>query len=669
MKMGKDEHFPILLQRGRFTVIAWNPEKRWQWESAKAAKKTLNQLAKKRRISYRGRLPFVGGIVGYCSSDVGYELLDVSPAAKDSWRLPLVYAGEYAQVMLWDGESVFVVGPKTFERRIKKIHGRPLPTSAHPPLRFRASISSKRYRSDVEKIQRLILSGDIYQINHTYTLEAKSSCKDADLFHTLYQQNPVPYAAYMNAGTVRLLSLSPERFISIENGRIETCPIKGTRARGKTPAEDEQKQKELLESDKESAELTMITDLLRNDIGSVSVLGSVQVTGHRLLQKMSSVWHTFSSVQSQLEKKYSPIDALFAMLPGGSVTGCPKKRAYETIDQLEQVRRGPYTGALFSLSDHGVLDSSLLIRTLVRKGTRCSLGIGGGIVADSDVQKEWEETQHKAKPFLKLKPVNILLKKGIVRNAQYKKTGAAVLEKKLLAFPKKFHPSNPEARGVFETMCIEKGKIVDLEAHTARLQKSALYANIRLPLSRLELHSVLASYAKKIMDTARIKIVCSDKESVIASEPLYSDPYHEQGIAVTIIRTERKMPEAKMLPYHKEWRAHEQARDQGYGEALLQRKDGGIPEAAYANLFWVRNNILCTPDEGILEGVTRAKVLAQARALNIAIYFSTPKKSDLLHADEIFLTKSTTGITPVIKIDQLLIGSGKVGVLTKKLME
>ncbi len=404
MKLGKKERLPVLLQSGEWTIVAWNPIKTFHFSSAKKAKSTLEQIAKKRRKNYNGQLPFIGGLIGYCSADLGYEILEITPQSKNNWHLPLVHAGLYEDAILWDGEKLHCVGSKKFEREVREIYRREIPQSTVQRLKFRPSISYADYAKDFRKIQKYIHNGDVYQLNYTYTYEALSTSDSKTVFDSLIRNHPAPHAAYIDSGSTQLLSLSPERFIRIENSTIVTCPIKGTRPRGKNAADDKRLRSELLKSEKEAAELNMITDLLRNDIGKIAAIGSVRVAEQRMVTSTSSVWHTSSKIEAQLDAKISPITALFSMLPGGSVTGCPKKRAVELIDQLEPVRRGPYTGAIFFLSDHAVLDSSIIIRTLVHKKNRYSLGVGGGIVADSIVRNEWEETRQKAGPFLAASP-------------------------------------------------------------------------------------------------------------------------------------------------------------------------------------------------------------------------------------------------------------------------
>ena len=211
--------------------------------------------------------------------------------------------------------------------------------------------------------------------------------------------NPAPFLGYLEGDGFTILVSSPERFVSVRKGVIETYPIKGTRPRGQTRAEDERQKRDLLESEKERAELMMITDLLRNDIGKVSEIGSVEIVKQRGVTAHRSVWHTNSHVQGCLRKNMSSAEAIISMFPGGSVTGCPKKRAMEIIAELEPRARGFYTGVLGYIEPSGDSDMAIIIRSLIKKNDCVYLNVGGGIVYDSKMNREWKETFDKAAPF------------------------------------------------------------------------------------------------------------------------------------------------------------------------------------------------------------------------------------------------------------------------------
>ncbi len=414
-KLGSGEKTPAYFTSGAWTILAWNPKCTIRSKDM-AIFEALKEAQKKRSIPNRKDLPFIGGTIGFLGYDGGGIF------------------HEYDQALLWNGKKLVVIGDKKYIGEVWEIWKRS-PERSSPPtpllrqergdshfsqhessslrrsgercpagrsedrLRWTPSITRARYGKAFKKIQRDIRHGEYYQLNLTYALEADSACDHRQMFCALVKANPASCAAYFEDRNFALLSLSPERFVTIENGFIVTCPIKGTRPRGKNSAEDLRFKNELLKSEKEAAELNMITDLLRNDIGKVSLPGSVRVAGHRLLQKNPFVWHTYSVIEGRLARDIHPIDALQSMFPGGSVTGCPKRAAMKRIAELENTKRGPYCGSMVMLSDDGRLDSTVLIRTIVAEGEHLSLGIGGGIVADSGEREEWEETKQKAKAF------------------------------------------------------------------------------------------------------------------------------------------------------------------------------------------------------------------------------------------------------------------------------
>jgi para-aminobenzoate synthetase component 1 len=222
------------------------------------------------------------------------------------------------------------------------------------------------------------------------------------LFKTLYNNNPAPFFAYINAGNHQIVSTSPERFLLQTGEKVETRPIKGTRPRGNTPVEDKRLGRELEQSKKDDAELSMIVDLLRNDIGKVCKAGSVRVAEHKRLEAYQNVFHLVSIVEGRLEEGRDAIDLLRATFPGGSITGCPKIRTMEIIDELEPNRRHIYTGSIGYISFHNTMDLSIAIRTATVYNGKIFFSVGGGIVFDSDPHDEFEETIHKGRTLMEV---------------------------------------------------------------------------------------------------------------------------------------------------------------------------------------------------------------------------------------------------------------------------
>lgn len=263
---------------------------------------------------------------------------------------------------------------------------------------FRAEMEREGYLDKVSAIKEYIAAGDIYQVNLTQKFRAKVSGESAwGLYLQLRETTPAPLSTYIALNGREVLSSSPEIFLKFDSGRVETRPIKGTRPRFDDPAADQRSAFELRTSEKEVAELVMITDLERNDLGQVCEFGSVQVEAMLKLEKYEQVYHLVSTVVGQLEKNTSQVRALTKCFPGGSITGAPKKRAMEIIEELEELPRGLYTGAVGYFGFNGQSQFNIVIRTLVREGDALHYHVGAGIVADSDAEAEYEETLQKAK--------------------------------------------------------------------------------------------------------------------------------------------------------------------------------------------------------------------------------------------------------------------------------
>ena len=284
--------------------------------------------------------------------------------------------------------------------RVKEIlQGSEIPQAVRTTLQFETPLQPSKYASQIDRIHDYIRAGDFYQINYTQMLESQTVFASRSLYSRLLQKHPASYACHFAYDDVAIHSLSPELFLHYSEGRLTTEPIKGTRPRGLTPEDDKRRMEELLESQKEQAELYMITDLLRNDLGAVCAVGSVELEAVKELRKLPKVWHTFSRISGNLQTDIQPFQALISMLPGGSITGCPKKRALEVIDELELCSRGIYTGALGYYHPDGNSCFNIAIRTLIQRGTQLRLGSGGGITIDSNWEDEWDELRVKASTF------------------------------------------------------------------------------------------------------------------------------------------------------------------------------------------------------------------------------------------------------------------------------
>ncbi len=261
---------------------------------------------------------------------------------------------------------------------------------------FTPQTDRETFISSVLRVKEWIAAGHIYQVNLSQAFHATVTGDLFGLYETLREISPAPMAAYLKLGGHEILSSSPESFLKISGRGIETRPIKGTRPRFADPDEDRRSAYELQTSSKEIAELVMITDLLRNDLGQVCEFGSVEVAEMLRLETLAQVHHLVSTVTGTLRPEVDALAAIAACFPGGSITGAPKKRAMEIIRELEQAPRGVYCGAIGWLGYNGESSFNIAIRTLVRNGDRLVYQVGAGIVADSDPAQEYEETLHKA---------------------------------------------------------------------------------------------------------------------------------------------------------------------------------------------------------------------------------------------------------------------------------
>jgi para-aminobenzoate synthetase component 1 len=265
-----------------------------------------------------------------------------------------------------------------------------------------ANTTHREYRAAFERIQHYIRDGDCYQVNLTQRFAAHCQGNPWTAYETLRHLNPAPFSAYLNLPQVQVLSSSPERFLKVSDGTIETKPIKGTRPRGQTPAEDHERRQALQWSLKDRAENLMIVDLLRNDLGKNCRPGTVRVPRLFEIESYATVHHLVSTITGQMRPGQHALDLLRGCFPGGSITGAPKIRAMEIIEELEPCRRGIYCGAIGYIGFDGNMDTNIAIRTLVHSDHTIRFWAGGGIVADSDPELEYQECFHKASALLQL---------------------------------------------------------------------------------------------------------------------------------------------------------------------------------------------------------------------------------------------------------------------------
>lgn len=378
---------------GWLSKLAWNPAESFHLYDFKKIEDLYTFIEANRQHSR-----FIAGFLSY---DLGYSLHNIKKKSGDKDVFPLASFFAYDNYLEKEngGFTAYYTDTKFIEN-LKKVDRRVVnKTTSNPSPDFSTTLSKNSYKKAFKLAKKYIYDGLIYQINLTQRLESNSNLKPRQIFRNLSKKNSAKMKAYLENGFFEIISLSPERFIRTKGNIIETCPIKGTRPRGKNSVEDKNNESELLKDPKEKAELSMITDLLRNDLGKVCEPGTVTVAKERSVEKMTSVMHTFSVIKGRLRTDVTPFQALISMFPGGSITGCPKRKAIEIIDELEYSARGSYCGSLVTIDRDGDLDSSILIRTVLKQGKQLSLSVGSGIVYDSEVEKEYQENLDKVKSF------------------------------------------------------------------------------------------------------------------------------------------------------------------------------------------------------------------------------------------------------------------------------
>ncbi|GGD09951.1 aminodeoxychorismate synthase component I [Halopseudomonas salina] len=353
-------------------------------------------------------LPFGAGALGFISYDFG-RLLEVLPTGSTAdISLPLLEMGIYAWSVISDHSTRrcwLVCHPDITYAERKRVQylldsepEEPGPFKLRAP--FQPEQSSDAYQRSFRRIKDYIHSGDCYQINLAQRFSARCSGDALQAYRQLRAACPVPFAAYIESADHNLLCLSPERFLSARNGAVETRPIKGTRARGANAEEDAELARELQACLKDRAENLMIVDLLRNDLSRSCALGSVRVPELFKLETYPNVHHLVSSVTGQLEAKHDAFDLVAASFPGGSITGAPKIRAMQIIEELEPVRRSLYCGSIGYIGCEGQMDLNIAIRSLVHQDDTLYCWGGGGIVDDSEGEAEYQETLTKVRVLM-----------------------------------------------------------------------------------------------------------------------------------------------------------------------------------------------------------------------------------------------------------------------------
>ena len=361
--------------------------------------------------SQKLELPFQGGWFVYLGYELAGQIEPVLNLPTDINEDVIAYAVRIPAAIIRDHvtQRCWVVCEKEYDGDMQLMLEdmlRVKPLTGNEDCHLISAIvedDGKIYTDSVEKIRHYIVEGDVFQVNlsRQWTATVNQQVSNYDLYLSLRENNPAPFSGIANYAGQCIISSSPERLVSVRDGLIETRPIAGTRPRGDELVSDQALSIELLAHPKERAEHIMLIDLERNDLGRVCVPGSIDVNELMVLESYAHVHHIVSNIRGRVREEANPGDIIRAVFPGGTITGCPKVRCMEIIAELEQTRRGAYTGSMGYLNHNGDMDFNILIRTMTRKGDQVRLRAGGGIVADSIPINELEETRAKAKGLLR----------------------------------------------------------------------------------------------------------------------------------------------------------------------------------------------------------------------------------------------------------------------------
>jgi para-aminobenzoate synthetase component I len=382
-------------------------------------RKILNSQKHSLELNLPPEIPFAGGWLGWLGYDLAWEIerlpqfnTDPLPFPVSCWYEPECFAVlDHQYQVLWLAASkplqLDIMADKLKQNNFEVVTAKNIKKYSKKSPSPIFKLSQNEYESIVRQAQKYIYAGDIFQANLSLRFEAQTDCDSWSIYQALQQINPSPFASYWQTPWGAIVSCSPERLVQLSGNKVDTRPIAGTRSRGITSIQDEKLAQELIENIKERAEHIMLVDLERNDIGRVCEWGSVQVNEFLTIERYSHVMHLVSNVIGTLRENCDAIDLIRSVFPGGTITGCPKVRCLEIIEELEPVKRNLFYGSCGYLDWRGNLDLNILIRTLLyaQKNDGTTGGIvwgqvGAGIVADSDPEREWQESLHKAQAQL-----------------------------------------------------------------------------------------------------------------------------------------------------------------------------------------------------------------------------------------------------------------------------
>jgi para-aminobenzoate synthetase/4-amino-4-deoxychorismate lyase len=542
-------------------------------------------------------------VAGYLSYECGYHFERFEDVHLSPQELPLAWFGVYAHPFVYDHSGGCFKGPEPVPRS-------DLPqeeTTVRLTESVALSIPEDEYCAKILKIKEYIQAGETYQVNFTDAVSVRTTSSPASAFATLSESQPVAYSAFINVAGHHVLSLSPELFFRIDADRIVTRPMKGTMPRGLDAAEDTL-QASLLQNDvKNRSEHVMIVDLLRNDLGRICTMGGVHVDDIFSIERYQTLLQMTSTISGTLRPKLRYYDIFKGVFPSGSITGAPKIRTMQIIHEMERTTRGIYTGTIGFISPNGSSVFNVAIRTLVLKDGIGQMGVGGGIVADSNPIDEYRECLLKAE-FLTRRRYDFQL---------------------------------------IETMLWVEGDLPFLSMHLDRLESSAYYFGFSFDRADLLARIAGISHQLQTEDRYRIRLLLDSSGNVTLTPTKFT----EETSAVSVRLSHEHTNSSDVFLRHKTTRResyerqYAQARNDGFDEVIFVNERGEVTEGAISNIFIRQGGKLLTPplSSGVLPGIYRRHLLetsanAEERILTM---------KDLLSAEVVFLCNSIRGLREV----------------------
>jgi para-aminobenzoate synthetase component 1 len=625
------------------------------------------------------KLPVTAGLFGYFSYDLK-DTIEHLPQTCVGAGLPDICLYAPSVILIQDrktcenwlclpvfdqdnGEKDALARKDSFVRRIEQ--SRQPGTFCACNTDVRSSFEKPEYLSAVSHIIEHLGQGDIYQANLSQRFETDFTGDAYALFLTLFEKNPAPFFAFVQAGDHQVVSTSPERFLKVEDQCVETRPIKGTIARANTPEQDRENAKILSKSTKDDAELTMIVDLMRNDLSRVCEHDSVQVTTHKCLESYDNVYHLVSVVKGRLKKDVSCAEVLRAAFPGGSITGCPKIRAMEIIDGLEPVKRHVYTGSIGYLSFHSTMDLSVAIRTAVIHDGRLNFSVGGGVVYDSDPEQEFEETLDKGKTLMET-----LVKRCSpdIETQGIAWVNGRFVHQKTALMPTDI-PGLLYGAGLFETIRVDAGRPIRLPEHIRRLEQSwrSVFGGTLPDINWKSVIRQLISQNRFEQKTSTVKLVAIKDDrpgrNVFAAAFIRTYVHRlellgKEGLDLVTFPHARHsfLADHKSMNYLFYDRARAFALDHGADEALILNADSSVSETNTCNILAMDGKNLIVPvSRHVLKGITLGAVERILAKKGFSASHVAMDGDTLRSLPYVFVTNALMGMVAVRRIDNTML--------------